>query len=189
MQYLKITLIILICLKGFNSYSQTKDRIKEIESIYDNFNKRKPESRIEIKNPDTGGGGSNWMTIYSEFSGIKVIKMGGGEEFGSESTECYFENDTIAFMFYKSQRLLSHWSTDTVRFEKLEVKLYFEKGEIIKAIKKKFNGIEGKDDDFNMNLLQNINVDYKSDSEVNWWYLNDKLKDLIKLYYILMEKL
>jgi hypothetical protein len=178
--------IFLACLVVCSSYSygQIDSRIEDIRELYKDYNESiSYMDNYEIK-CNTGGSEPS-MVIYTDFKGKVLIKDGDADEFGSSSTEYFFKNDEIQFIFTKSDRLLNHWSEETVRFRKVELRFYFDKGQIIKSLKKDFTGIEGKDDDVNLSSVKNESIDHKTDDDANWTYYQERIPDIIKLYHTL----
>lgn len=186
MRTIKVLLITILGFVTLNGFGQTDSRINAVRELYKDYNETisKMDS-YEIKYNTAGSYPS--LTIFTDFSGKVVIKTADNDEFGSEYSEYYYKNDTIQFIFYKAERLLDHWGADTVRFKKLELRFYFDNGQIIKTLKKDYVGIEGKDDKVDLASIKNVETDCNSDDEVNWSYLRNRYKSLIKLYLDLKE--
>ena len=165
---------------------QTESRINEIKLLYKNYNETIDNmDSYEIKYNTAGSYPS--CTIFTDYSEKLLIKSVDAYEFGSEYVEYYVKNDTVQFVFFRSERLLDHWSADTVRFRKLELRFYLDKGQVIKALKKDFIGIEGKNDNVDMSSIRNTEIDYKFDFDSNWIDLEYKCKNTIELYWKLRD--
>ena len=168
----------------FNSiicFSQNETKIKQIRELYKDYNENLSNmDTYEIKLNTAGSYPS--LVIHTDSGDKVMIKTGDASEFGSSSAEYYYLKDTIQFIFSKSERLLTHWGADTVRYEMLELRFYFENGQVIKTLKKQFKGIEGHDDKIGFSQMPNKTINYKKDFDANWNYYDEKIADLIKLY-------
>ena len=173
-------LTILLFISSITCFGQTDSRISQIRSLYKDYNENLSDmDTYEIKLNTAGSFPS--MIIYTDFGNKLLFITDDGDEFGSSSTEYYFLNDTIQFIFSKSERLITHWSADTVRYEMLELRFYFENGKVIKALKKQLHGDEGQERaDFSS--IPNQTIDYKNEEESNWSYYEGKVADLMRFY-------
>jgi hypothetical protein len=161
--------------------SQNNPRILEIRQLYKDYNNNlSGMDNYEIKYNTPGTYPS--LTFYTDNSGKLLVKASDEDEFGSQASEYYFKNDTIQFIFSKEERLINHWGTDTVRFRKNEVRFYFDKGKVIKTLKREYTGIEGKDEKVKLSDLPNIETDYLSDKDANWTYFREMIPKLSDLY-------
>lgn len=175
---------IAIILMSFNGFSQVDGRINEIRSLYKDYNDNISQmDSYEIRFNTTGSHPS--INIYSDFSGKLLIKTSDEDEFGCSSSEYYYKNDVIQFVFHKSDRLITHWGAETVKFKKMELRFYFDNGRVIKTFKKDFVGVEGKDDNVDLGPIQNVEIDHKTDGDANWLYFRKKTNSLLELYFIL----
>lgn len=164
-----------------SSYAQMDNRIKQIRELYADYNENLSNwDTYEIKWNTAGSYPS--AVIYTDYDGKLMIKTADADEFGSGSTEYYFYKDTIQFIYSESERLTAHWGADTVRFELLELRYYFDKGEVIETLKKQFKGIEGQDDKVDFKQMPNKTINHLEDYNANWSYYEEKIKDLIRFY-------
>lgn len=176
----KIVAIIFMLL-SVSTYGQIDNRINQIRDLYKEYNENLLEwDTYEVKWNTAGSYPS--AVIYTDYEGKLLIKTEDANEFESVSTAYYFHNDTIQFIFSKSYRLTTHWGSDTVRYELLELRYYFDKGEVIKTLKKQFNGIEGQDDTDDISRIANKTINHLEDVAANWIQFEQRIKDLIKFY-------
>lgn len=181
MKQYKAILAALFVFIMIDGYGQKEPRINEIRQLYKDYNEKLPNmDSFEIKYNTAGSYPS--LIIYTDYSGKVLIKTKDEDEFSATSSEYYFKNDTIQFIFNKTDKLLSHWGEDSVRFSKLELRFYFENGKVIKALKKNFVGIDPQNKKIDLESIKNSEIDYLTDSDANWKYYSSKYKDLIKLY-------
>jgi hypothetical protein len=127
------------------------------------------------------------MTIYTDYNGKMLVKESDAHEFGSSSSEYYFQNDTIVFIYHKSYDLATHWSAKPVKISRVELRVYFENGKAIRTLRKEFNGDESEGADLDMNTLENVEIEYYNDYKSNRAYFNDKIVQIVKLYQCLDE--
>ena len=178
---MRIIILIGLILYSTLCYGQDDSRINKIRALYKNYNENLSQmDNYEIKLNIAGSYPS--LMIHTDFNDKVLIKSADADEFGSSATEYYFLNDTIQFIYSKSERLLDHWGADTVRIQILELRFYFDKGKIIKTLKKKLTGIEGKDNKTAFDAIQNKIIDYKTDYDSNWAYFQERVSNLKKLY-------
>jgi hypothetical protein len=176
----RIITIILIFIT-VSSYAQIENRIKQIRELYADYNENLSNwDAYEIKWNTAGSYPS--AVIYTNFDGKLMIKTADANEFGSTSTEYYFYKDTIQFIFSEYDRLTTHWGADSVRYELLELRYYFDKGEVIKTLIKQYKGIEGQDDKVDFNQMPNKTINHLEDNNANWRYYKEKIKDLLRFY-------
>lgn len=176
---IRIGLIILLVgvLKVSTGLCQTDSRILEISKLYKDYNEKIPDmDSYEIKYNTPGSEPS--LTIYNDFSGKILIKADDADEFGSSYSEYYYKNDTIQFIYFKSERLIDHWGADTVKVRNNEVRIYFSRGEVIKTLKKELIAIEGKESKVDLAKLPNVETDYKTDKSVNWMFYREMISKL-----------
>jgi len=173
----RLLLGILMFLSVTECFSQTTDRIKEIRELYEDYNKSyKHMYSTEIKSDDSGG--QSTLTIYEDFfKGKMLIKASRSGEWEGSNTEYYYKDGIIQFIFHESITQLNHWSEDVVNFNICQLRFYFDKGQVIKALKKTYNGAGMGD----INSQKNIEINYKTDVDANWSEFSDKLKRLKQL--------
>lgn len=185
---MKISILVFLMLNSIISFAQNEARIIQIRELYKNYTENLSNmDSYEIKLNTAGS--FPFLTIYTDFADKLMIRTEDADEFGSESTEYYFLDDSIQFIFSKSERLLTHWGADTVRYEMLELRFYFENGQVIKTLKKHFSGIEGENNNSDFNAAPNNAIDYRNNMESNWGYYEGKITGLIKLYANLKQVL
>lgn len=174
-----ITMILIFV--SVASYAQIDNRIKQIRELYADYNKNLSNwDTYEIKWNTAGSYPS--VVIYTDFDGKLMIKTADANEFSSGSTEYYFYKDTIQFIYSASERLTTHWGADTVRYELLELRYYFDKGKVIKTLKKQFEGVEGQDDKVDFKQMPNKTINLMEDHSANWKYYEEKITDLLRFY-------
>jgi hypothetical protein len=186
MSKIKGLLIAFFAFVTFDGFGQRESRVNDIKQLYKEYNESLSQmDNYEIKYHTAGSYPS--LTIFTDYSGKLLIKTEDADELGFSYSEYYFKNDTIQFIFFKSERLLDHWGADTVRFKKLELRFYFDNGQVFKALKKDFIGVEGKDDKVDLTSIKNTEIDYMTDYDANWLNFRDRYKIFIKLYIDLQD--
>lgn len=184
MKTVSTTILVLLAI---SAYSQTDDRIQQIRQLYADYNGNLSNwDTYEIEWNTAGAYPS--AVIYTDYEGKLLIKTADADEFGSGATEYYFYKDTIQFIYSVSDRLITHWSADTVTYEVLELRYYFDKGAVIKTLKKHFKGIEGQDDRAGLRQIPNKTVNHLEDTSANWRHFEEKIEDMIQ-FYAALEKL
>jgi len=177
----KIANFLLFISIGFSSVAQQKE-MKAIGQLYKQYNKDLENlDSYEIKLNTAGSFPT--MTIFTNHEDKLLIKIEDKYEMGMEAAEYYYKNDSIQFIFYKSDRILNHWAADTVKYKKEELRFYFDKQQIIKAYTKDFVGIEGKNKAIKMADLPNKIVDLQKDKR--WMEFNRKQRKYQHLYQTL----
>lgn len=178
---MKRIILVILVLISISSYAQIDNRIKEIRELYADYNESLSSwDTYEIKWNTAGSYPS--AVIYTDFDDKMMIKTADADEFGSGSTEYYFFKNTIQFIYSESERLTTHWGADTVRYELLELRYYFDTGKVIKTLKKQFKGIEGQDNKNDFNQMPNKAINHLEDYNANWRLHEKKINDLIRFY-------
>jgi hypothetical protein len=178
---MKRIITIILVLVSISCHAQIDNRIKQIHELYSDYNENLSNlDTYEIKWNTAGSYPS--AVIYTDYDGRLMIKTTNADEYGTVSSEYYFYKDTIQFIYSESERFTTHLEADTVRYELLELRYYFDKGEVIKTLKKQFNGIEGQDDMVDFKTMPNKAINHLDDYNAKWSYYEEKIKDLLRLY-------
>jgi hypothetical protein len=178
---MKRIITIILVLFSISGHAQIDNRIKQIHELYSEYNEHLSNwDSFEIKWNTAGSYPS--AVIYTDYDGKLMIKTAVADEYGTVSTEYYFYKDTIQFIYSESERFTTHWEADTVRYELLELRFYFDKGEVIKTLKRQFKGIEGQDDMVDFKQIPNKTINHLDDYNAKWSFHEEKIKELIRLY-------
>lgn len=163
------------------SFAQAEASIKQIRALYADYTKHSPNwDNYEITWHTPGSYPS--AIFYTDYAGKLLVKVEDANEFGSTATEYYFLHDTIQFIYSVTDQLTTHWSADTVTYEIVQLRYYFDEGEVFRALKKQYKGREAYDDRSTILQIPNETINHTIDDDAQWSYFSEQIKALRAMY-------